>query len=326
LVCGFGGSVFAKSVSQQEWQCNVDLHQGDRGVLFLIRAGSKISGGIKIASNTAPMNHRITGSWVGSSLKLKRLLSNDVDYAMVAIMQRTDKKIVQLGGRYGLNYKGVWSGECRFISEKKIQVTDPVRNTEPKPDRPITNAGPSTNVKALPYKPTTKDRIKFSATASHPDGVRSISFVLDGRVIKTCRRSRCNATSPPLSPGKHIWRVDAVSKSGYRNPKYTSELIVKMASQLKGQCTIKGKATGRSSDIARIFSVSAYGPNNDRLFVKSSRFKDGRFELKNLQPGNYKLFVDTRADTPIGAHPSQATVRCRRSNGAVRVHKDFEFR
>jgi hypothetical protein len=245
---------------------------------------------------------------------------------MAAIMVRTGKQNIQLGGRFGLGYKGVWSAECEFVSEKQVNVPDSDENSEPKPDKPIVKAGPSTNVKALPYKPTTKDRINFSATAAHSDGVRSISIILDGRVLKTCQRSRCRVSSPPLSAGKHIWRVDAVSKSGYKNPKYPSELIVKMAPKVVGRCTIKGNATGRSSEISRIFSVSAYGPDDDNKFVASSRFKDGRFELKGLQPGKYKLRVDTRADTAIGAHPSQVTVRCRKSNAAVRVNTNFEFR
>jgi hypothetical protein len=326
VLSGFGSSASARLVTQQEWQCDVDLHQGDSGVLFLIRAEGKVKGGIKIDSNTTPMNHRIGGTWKDGLLNLNRLFRSDVDYAMAATMQRTEKKLVQLGGRYGLAFKGVWSGECKFISERKIQVADSDTDSEPKPDKPVVKAGPSTNVKALPYKPTTKDRIKFSATASHPDGVRSISFILDGQVIKTCRRNRCNASSPPLSAGKHIWRVDAVSKSGFKNPRYPSEMIVKTAPPVVGRCTIMGKATGRSSDIARIFSVSAYGPNNDTKFVASSRFKNGRYELKGLKPGQYKLFADTRADTAIGVHPSQVTVRCRKQKAVERVHKNFEFR
>ena len=320
----FGSTVSAKQVTQQDWKCDVDLHQGESGVLYISRAEGKVKGGIRTDGDTATLNHRFTGTWEGRSLHLNLNSSRDDKFAMAAVMVRTGKKRIQLGGRYGLAFKGFWSAECEFLAEKKIHVSE--ENTEPRPDKPIVKAGPSTNVKALPYKPTTKDRIKFSATASHPDGVRSISFVLDGRVIKTCRRSRCEVSSRPLSAGKHIWRVDAVSKSGYKNPKYPKEMIVKPAPQAAGRCSIVGKATGRSADVARVFFVSAYGPDNETKLAKTSSFENGSFELKGLQPGKYRLYVDTRADTAIGVSPSQVTVRCRKSNAAVRVHKNFEFR
>jgi len=317
----------AERVTQQEWQCEVDFHYGDSGVLFLTRVKNKVKGGIKIESDITPLNHRVSGSWNGRALALNRTSAKAPKYAMAAVIVPIGRKKARLGGRFGLAYQETWSGECELLSKKKIELSGPDNDdTETTTDKPVVKAGPSTSVKALPYQPTTKDRIKFSATASHPDGVRSISFILNGRVIKTCRRSRCEASSPPLSAGKHIWRVKALSKSGYENPKYPKELIVKAAPQAPGKCSIHGKATGRSSDIARIFFVSAYGPNSEQKFAATAPFRDGRFELKGLQPGRYKLYLDTRADTPIGVYPSQVTVRCRRSNTAIRVHENFEFR
>jgi len=314
-------NALAKQITQNEWDCSIDLENGDVGTLFLVQTENKVKGGIKVFRNTDSLLYDVKGIWAGRSLSINRAAGSARKYAMDAIMIRSSRKRLHLGGRFGLDYRGIWSGECLLTSSKNIQVPGRDTNVEATPDKPQIKAGPSTSVRATPYNPTTNDSVKFSATASHPDGVKSISIILDDRVIKTCRSRRCSIVTRPLSKGKHIWRVEAVSRSGFKNPKYSKDLIVKKALEV-GQCLIKGKASGRPVSVTNNFSVHAYGPNNDSKFRVSARIKNGRYQLKKLPEGNYRLFVDERGDSPIRVSPSPITVRCSKSGT---VTQNFEF-
>ncbi len=308
----------AKRVSIQDWQCEFQIEPGVDGVLFMSRSQGKVRGGIKSTGGESDLNHRIEGTWVKRELNINRQFEPDDEFALSAIIIRTSKTAAVMAGRYGESYASVVVGDCEFLDERFIEVPD----EKPETEKPVSRAGPSTTTKMLPYKPTTADRPEFSVTASHSDGVRSISIVLDGRVVKRCNSSSCKYRAPRLSAGKHVWRADAVSKSGYQNPKYPKEFNVSKVAQT-GRCSIKGRATGGKADMSRIFVVNLFGPDNNNNFRASARFTNGSYQFNRLPAGRYQMVVDTRADTPVGASPSPTTVRCD-STGTVR--RNFRFR
>ena len=83
----------------------------------------------------------------------------------------------------------------------------------------------------------------------------------------------------------------------------------------KGTCTISGTATGPRADVSTIFSAILYGPNTLTRHRATARFTGGRFQFTDLPDGQYRLVIDTRADTPVRVTPNPQTVTC--AGGAV---------
>lgn len=314
-------NAYAKRVTQQEWQCSVDLGQGRTGDLFLIRAEGEVKGGVRVASDTEPLNHRIVGVWENKNLFITRLSDNSREYAMAAIMLFNGRKKILMGGRYGTVYQHTWSGDCEFVSEKEIEVSDDdtVGTTTDEPQQLVR---PSLRAKVTPNRPTTKDRVEVSATASHPRGIKSVSIFINDELVKTCRSQSCKKSWPSLREGTYSWHVEAVSNTGTKNGQRPRDLVVRKAPAV-GRCSIKGKAKGRSADSANLYAVNVYGPNNSNNFKESKRFSNGRYQINNLSEGVYQLFVDTRMDLPIRVSPNPTRVRCGKSGVVTR---NFEFR
>jgi len=41
-------NALAKQITQNEWDCSIDLENGDVGTLFLVQTENKVKGGIKV--------------------------------------------------------------------------------------------------------------------------------------------------------------------------------------------------------------------------------------------------------------------------------------
>lgn len=187
---------------------------------------------------------------------------------------------------------------------------------------PTSKPGPSLNIKAQPYKPTTQDRVTFIADAAHSAGVESVTIHVNGRVVKTCNTSHCEYTGGPYPAGRLVWKVSAKSRDGGVNMGHDIYLDIKQMDA--GTGSISGKAYGRGAGSARAFFVALYGPDNFSLHRDTKSFdQNGRYSFTGLPNGRYKLIVDTRADIFYAPHPSSRIVTV--TGGAVN-NIDFEIK
>jgi len=303
----------ATNTETQKWECALNLHQGDSGTLSIERAGDEMTGVISVTRNENVFENEVSGRWAGNEINVKRLLDSNDSESMTGIVVKTGTKSAKIGGRFSANYQGVWSADCDLVSASQAkQDNSSATNSETEP---------STNSIVSPNSPNSRDRIKFSANASHPDGVKSISFFLGKNEIHTCSSSECSFSYGPISPGKYKWYVEATSESGVKNSERVNELLV-TAAPTKNNCTISGTATGTAAELSSIYLVTLFGPDNNVL-RESKEFLNGLYSFNNLPKGIYTLKVDTRSDKSVLATPSTTTANCQTKDN---ITIDFDFR
>jgi len=187
---------------------------------------------------------------------------------------------------------------------------------------PSSKPGPSLTTKAQPYKPTSQDKVTFLADASHPSGVQSVTIFVNGQAVKTCNQSHCEYVGGPYAGPEVVWRVSAQSGDGGITYGYDSTLPV--TQKQGGSASISGKAFGSGASLAGVFMINLYGPDNLSLFRETGHFgQDGTYTFTGLPAGQYKLVVDTKADTFVGPHPAYQIVNC--GTGPV-ANIDFELK
>ncbi len=192
---------------------------------------------------------------------------------------------------------------------------------------PSAKPGPALTVRTDPYQPTDRDRVRFMAEGSHRSGVRDVTIHIQGAVARTCASARCEHAAGPFPAGTVRWRVSARSRDGGETYGSDNALEIRAApvGPATGSCAIAGRALGPRVDVASLFIINLYGPDDDRRFREAGRFgTDGRYRFEFLPEGRYRLVPDSpAADMAVGAHPDQRIVDCR-DMGVTGA--DFEFR
>jgi hypothetical protein len=174
---------------------------------------------------------------------------------------------------------------------------------------PTAKPGPGLTTKIQPYKPTSQDTITFLADAGHPSGVESITIYVNGQAVQTCSQNHCQYVGGPYEGPEIVWRVSAKSRDG--GVTYGHESTVTIIRKQTGSCSISGKAYGSGVDLAKVFFVILYGPDNLSLHRETQPFgRDGIYSFTGLPAGRYKLVVGTKADTTVGPHPANRIVDC----------------
>jgi hypothetical protein len=188
---------------------------------------------------------------------------------------------------------------------------------------PSSRPGPSLNTRAQPYHPTSRDRVRFSADASHSSGVSLVEIHVNGVTVKRCDSAHCEFHGGPYAAGTVRWRVSAHSRDGGVTFGTERELAIAGAAA-SGSCVIVGRAFGPKRDVARVFVLNLYGPDDTSSFREAARFaSDGAFRFDSLPAGRYRIAVDTQADVYVETAPRQQTVLCR--DGIVEA-MSIEFR
>lgn len=312
---GIAYSANAALAETQQWECAVNLHQGDNGTLSIERKGDKIEGMINIKRNDSVFENEVSGRWVANEISIKRFLGDSSSDSMAGIVIELGTKKVKIGGRFSSEYQGVWSADCDLVSTSALAKENTSDAGSP------SKVEPSTSIRVTPNNPNNKDRIEFSARASHPDGIESVAFFLGKKNIHTCSANECSFSYGPIAKGKYFWRVEAVSKSGVKNTESPNELLVS-AVPTNGECTISGIATGPAAELSGIYLIKLFGPDGNTLRA-SKEFQGGRYQFGNLPNGRYTLAVDTRADKGILATPAITTAECQAQSN---VSINFDFR
>ena len=296
----------------ENWECALNLHQGDTGTLTLYRTDDSLEGTISFNRNESTFESNVSGSWVNDKITLKRIIGSDSSEDMSGLTIILGAKKVNIGGRFSTDYQGVWSADCDLVSEA------------PKIDTDATDSKilPSTSSRIRPNSPTNSDSITFSALASHPDGIETISFYLGDKQIHSCGSDRCEFKYGRLAAGNYNWRVEATSTNGIKSSQDSNRLVVSSDAE-SGNCTISGRAYGQSAPLAEIYLAKLYGPNNTDLLKSTSSFENGLYQFTNLPTGDYYLIIDTQGDQEILATPEKTSLSCQ---SKASVTQDIEFR
>jgi hypothetical protein len=314
----FSGQVLAQT---QQWECAVNLQQGDTGTMSLSRDGDQVEGSITTVRNSNEFNSEIGGRWSDKVINLKRLLDSNSSEPMAGIVVTLGTEKVKIGGRFSSEYQGVWSADCDLVSSSSVtkertnanESTDVAESSVPNP------LVPSITSRVSPSKPSSKDKIKLSARASHPDGIASIAFFIGGKKVHTCDDAACEFDYGRLKKGKYNWYAKATSKSGSSNDRVDNELIV--SSPLASTCNFRGFATGPAANLSLSYRVNLRG--NGTEHSKSVAFKDLKYVITGVPKGNYTLTVDTQADPSVLWSPRSASVTC---GSQSEVRQNFDFR
>jgi len=304
----------AQSTSgSQLWECALDLHQGDTGTMSLNRSGNNIDGQVRVTRNELVLESSIDGRWIGNEIDLNRLLDADSSESMTGIVMALGTEKIKIGGRHSSEYQGVWSADCDLVSGSAVAQAES--------EAALTESEFSITSNVSPSNPIDRDRLTFSAQASHPEGVEKVTFFLGSDEIGDCETAECEVTYGPLAAGVYTWRVEALSSDGI-SAETTNQLSIPN-SERQNNCQISGRATGASGALAEIYLVKLYGPNNDQLLRATSEFNNGRYNFPNLAAGEYRLIVDTRKDNSVLASPADTTLSCQ-SNSTLT--QDIGFR
>lgn len=99
----------APEAGLQNWECRLDLHQGDTGTLRILRRGDQVRGEIEVERVAGTT--RIAGNWHGDAIAFSRTLSSSSHQPFRGITIAQDSAI-RMGGRFANAYRGVWSADC----------------------------------------------------------------------------------------------------------------------------------------------------------------------------------------------------------------------
>ncbi len=319
LVCIFASTAHAQN---QQWECAVNLQQGDMGVMSLERENNKLRGTISIVRNDIEFESELNGNWNGNEINLTRLLDANSNEPMAGIVIPLGTKKINIGGRFSKEYQGVWSADCTLVAGLSSNIND--NNSETSNDAGSegnTPAIPSVTSRVSPNAPSGSDKINFSARASHPDGIVSIDFFVDDKKVHTCTKDNCSFETGPLKSGNHTWYALATSESGTSNAKRAKRLTVK--SVKSSTCTVLGSATGPSANLSLSYRVVLLGLDGQNAYSASAEFNDLKYRFEDVPKGDYTISVDTLTDSSVLWAPTTAVVRC---GSQTELRQNFDFR
>ena len=312
---------FTSQAQSQQWECAVNLQQGDTGTMSLSKEGDQVEGSITTKRNNNSFSSIVNGRWSDNVINLKRLLDANSNEPMAGIVVTLGTEKVKIGGRFASEYQGVWSADCDLVSaspstEEGSRTDLPIEATS----STLSTISPSITSRVSPSQPNSNDQIKFSARASHSDGIESLSFYVSGKKIHTCNDAACDFDYGRLKKGKYKWFVQATSKSGVSSDKRPSELVV--GSAVGTSCRFQGFATGPSANLSLSYRVALVGKGAQSKHRFSSEFKNLKYTITGVPKGEYTMTVDTGVDSSVLWSPRSVSLKC---GSQADVRQDFDF-
>ncbi|MDD2335643.1 MAG: hypothetical protein PHD01_03605 [Geobacteraceae bacterium] len=117
----------AKSQTVENWQCTLDLHQGDTGTLEFTRTGALIKGKTIVHRGANTFENTVKGTWSGATIKFWRELNpSSSGQPFKGIAVSTDDNKVKMGGRFANLFAGVWSADCEAKAGPRRALPLPV--------------------------------------------------------------------------------------------------------------------------------------------------------------------------------------------------------
>lgn len=302
----------------EQWECAVNLQQGDTGTMSLTKNASQVEGRLTTVRNGNDFKSELNGSWNDNTLNLTRLLDASSNEPMAGVVVSLGTNKVKIGGRFSSEYQGVWSADCDLVSS--LAIAQP-SSDESEADDASNSIPPSITSRVSPSTPSTNDRIKFSARASHPDGIKSLAFYIGAKKVHSCDSNACEFEYGPVNNGTYNWYALATSKSGISNEQRTYQLVVSRARA--ATCLISGAATGPSANLALSYRVTLVGRGDQVGFRTSSAFRDLKYAFNNIPKGEYTLSIDTQSDPSVLWSPRAPLIKC---GAQAEIQQNFDFR
>lgn len=312
------GLVSHADAQTQQWECAVNLQQGDTGVMSLSRDGDQVQGELNTTRNRTSFKSELKGGWKGNEINLTRLLDANSNEPMAGIVVTLGTEKIKIGGRFSSEYQGVWSADCSLVSS--TSSNDVPRVKEPSGSEPSA-AIPALTSRVTPSVPSSKDQITLSARASHPDGIESLDFFVGGKKVHSCNNNNCSFKYGALKSGNYTWYTQATSKSGVTSIKQANKLIVSTAKA--GTCIVSGVATGPSANLSLSYRVILVGLDGKKRYRNSTEFNKLKYRFNAVPKGEYTISVDTLADSSVLWSPREASIKC---DSQADLRQNFDFR
>ena len=103
----------ANSQTVENWQCTLDLHQGDTGTLEFSRTGTTIEGKTIVHRGANTFENKVKGNWSGEILEFWRELNPPTSgQPFRGIALTAEDKKVKMAGRFAFRFAGIWSADC----------------------------------------------------------------------------------------------------------------------------------------------------------------------------------------------------------------------
>jgi hypothetical protein len=299
----------ARAQPPGRWKCQIDLHQGQSGGLELTLNGANLTGSLMAARGAdSATTTTITGTWTTDVIQFTRVLSPGSVEPFVGVAVKTGHATARMAGRFASGFEGVWSATCLAAGDA--------------PDSGDAPPGPSLSIRIDPFRPTDRDRVKFIANARHSSGVQDVTIYVNGQAEQTCPTEHCEFVGGPYPAGSIRWRVSARARNGGINQGRDSEVAI-VPGSVAGSCAVSGAATGPRANVAKVFGIALFGPDDDARLRERQPLGSGRFSFANLPDGRYLLVAGTSADVSVHVNPPRRVVTCR---GEAIGGIDFDFR
>lgn len=307
-------TLLSNANAAEQWQCALDLQQGDKGSMTLERSNASVTGSINIDRNGSEFSQEIEGRWLDREVEFKRFLNSTSNEEMHGVAIRVGTSQVKMGGRFAEGLNGVWSADCDLVSAELIKASDTAK-------KPPSEIEPSISARTTPTKPVSGDKVSFAAQAFHTDGIESITFYLNDKSVHQCQSAECSVSHGPLKAGEYQWHVIAKSKNGIENTKRSNELVIDGSASV-GSCVISGIATGSAVAKTAGVTIELIRSNSSKGAIKTTTFNAGAYHFDGVQTGSYLLSVDVADSLGILVSPETQQVNC---DVAATVQQNFQF-
>ena len=311
--CTLCAAGLAHAREPESWTCTIDLHQGERGSLQITRTATGITGELKLSGSSA-IATPVKGSWPLDVVRFSRPLPDATEQPFIGIAIPVDDHVMKMAGRFAAGFDLIWSATCSKTNGSSGDAGG--RAGLP---------GPSLTTRINPYKPTSRDQVRFIAQASHSSGVRDVTIYVNGQPARTCTTEACEFTGGPYPSGTIRWRVSATAGNGAVQDGVEREVPIAESTPGTGtgSCSISGAAIGPRADLAKATQLVLLGPDSSTQVRARQSFGSGTFSFTKLPPGRYILLADLKGDTTVRVVPARREIDC---TGAAITGLNFEFR
>jgi len=135
--------------------------------------------------------------------------------------------------------------------------------------------GPNVTIANSPAKPTTEDKVTFTATATDPGGIGKVEVYVNGKNVEVCTGSPCTYAGGPYPLGNVSYHAYAYDKSGNKTSTGAKTLAIIDATPPDVSITPNPLAANLNQKVT--FTATASDPggiNKVQIFVKGSMVKE----------------------------------------------------
>lgn len=176
-----GASIALEARAPVQWDCQIDLHQGDRGTLTLEMREDESFQGKLIVEPGRGGRSIVAGTWQRNTIRFRHATPGRRAEAFVGMSIGAPDGTVRMAGRFGETFDGVWSASCGRTAEAEPAPggnTPAPAEPAPTPAEPPAPAEPAEP--PAPAPPSASCSIAGVATGPRADVAKVFGVMLLG--------------------------------------------------------------------------------------------------------------------------------------------------